>query len=103
MNEAMYTMIDIYYKNNITAQAASYAYSHTIERSKLRRFVKAMIATVGPLGTSKYLNYRSKEELSLYKEDCYNLIREGGDLVVDVLKEIGSFMADNEDATPCHH
>ena len=70
------------------AQEARYVYENTIEGSKLRQFIRDLIQAEGPL-CKRCVEYFEKENTQA-NEDWKTLIKEGGDLVFDIVKD-GSF------------
>jgi hypothetical protein len=70
------------------AKAARYVYENTMEGSKLRQFIKDLIQAEGPL-CEECVESNDREDTQ-YNEDWKTLIKEGGDLVLDVVKD-GSF------------
>ncbi|TVY51808.1 hypothetical protein LCER1_G006825 [Lachnellula cervina] len=83
-NEAMHFLFRIYYQGTfITAETAGFSYDNTTSGSKLRLFIKDVILNEGPLS----------KETELCSDDIESwraLIRQGGDLLVDISFE-GSF------------
>jgi hypothetical protein len=93
-NEAMYFLFDYYQTKLIEAEHARFAYENTGEGSILRKFMRDLIITDGPL--SAYPYHDLKEQAPKYKEAWHSLIKDGGDLVLDVVTA-GSSFSNNED------
>lgn len=101
-NDVMYLLMDTYgsYTHDsgqwLSAATVDYIYSHTTEESALRRFAKDDIISDGPLCERALREQSDKEE---FKEEWIELIRRGGDVVVDVAMVAGfSNDKDNEEA-----
>ncbi|TVY31576.1 hypothetical protein LOCC1_G008846 [Lachnellula occidentalis] len=86
-NTAMHFIFAEYAKTYFQADTAEYIYDNTSSSSKLRTFVRDLILNEGPLSGS----YASGPENS-WRE----LIRQGGDLVLDIALEGSFFCNDSE-------
>lgn len=95
-NAVMFHLFKIYSNDNIwlTARMAENVYSVTNANSKVRLFVKALIATCGPL-SPRSLAFNTKEFL----EEWNALIHRGGEIVLDI-KSISSFSDDDPSRSP---
>jgi hypothetical protein len=93
-NEAMYFLFDYCQTQLIKAKHARFAYENTGEGSMLRKFMRDLIITDGPLSADSYHDF--KEEAPKYKEAWHSLIKDGGDLVLDIVTA-GSSFSNNED------
>ncbi|TVY13192.1 hypothetical protein LARI1_G008920 [Lachnellula arida] len=86
-NTAMHFIFADYTMTYINAETAEYIYDNTSTGSKLRTFVKDLVLHEGPLSG----DYGADKE-NAWRE----LIRQGGDLVIDVALE-GSFTCGNSE------
>lgn len=82
-NEAMHFLFREYAKNWCVAATVGYIYDNTTSGSKLRAFIKDTILNEGPLSKEAQLFTNGSESWRA-------LIRQGGDLLVDISLE-GSF------------
>lgn len=82
-NEVMFHLLRQYGNGTtwITAGTAEYVYGATAADSKLRLFVKALIASHGPLSARSLAN-NTKE----FQEDQHSVIRKGGEIVLQVTR-----------------
>ncbi|KAH7360686.1 hypothetical protein BKA65DRAFT_577604 [Rhexocercosporidium sp. MPI-PUGE-AT-0058] len=87
-NEAMYMMFSMYAENWLLAESAEIAFTETIESSKLWLFIHDLIASRGPLCGRAVMGMWAG-----YVSDWHYLIKKGGELVLDVVKD-GSFIDD---------
>jgi hypothetical protein len=90
-NDCMRMMFNKYWESWMVAEEARYSYENTMEGSKLRQFIKDLIQAEGPL-CEECVRYFEGDKIqrSSFQEDWKTLIKEGGDLVFDVVKD-GSF------------
>jgi hypothetical protein len=90
-NECMRKMF-IKYSMWIEAEVVRYVYQNTMKGSKLRQFIKDLIVTRGPLSEQCVEEYEEYDEemMNSFQEDWKTLIKEGGDLVFDIVQD-GSF------------
>lgn len=86
--EIMYHLFDKYDTAWMGLDAAVFTYSNTTEGSKLRRFVQDEIAADGPLHQVA-IDRSISEGSSSWEAEWRDLIRGGGDLVVDVVVKGG--------------
>ncbi|TVY35119.1 hypothetical protein LSUB1_G006513 [Lachnellula subtilissima] len=89
-NEAMHALFVECEQDVIKAETAEYIYANTSRGSKLRTFVKDLVLQESPLGYGQDSGDENRQS-SAYENAWKELIRQGGDLVVDVAME-GSFL-----------
>jgi hypothetical protein len=88
-NEAMYFLFDYYREIRIDAMNAKFAYENTGEGSRLRNFVRDLIIVDGPLSAA--VDEGVTEPASEFREEWHSLIKDGGELVLDIAKAGSSF------------
>jgi len=96
-NAVMFQLFEKYGSGTrwITAGTTEYVYGATDEGSKLRLFVKAVIASHGPL-SPRSLASNTKE----FQEEWHSIIRQGGEIVLDIAVH-SSFSNDDPSRSPC--
>ena len=84
INEVIYSLFDKFYvQEYLTTQEIEFVYSHTSETSKLssRKFAKQLNMIHAPLSENAL-----KKNNPPYEADWHFLIRQGGNLVLDLVK-----------------
>ncbi|KAL5326786.1 hypothetical protein ACEPPN_004475 [Leptodophora sp. 'Broadleaf-Isolate-01'] len=84
-NEVMYYMFGRAVAKPLSANNAQLAYSLSLPGSKLRAYIRRLIVTEGPLKKG-WLGTRN-DKVRAWCEEWGRLIREGGDLVYDIVVE----------------
>jgi len=95
-NEAMHLIFTRYNREYLEAGTAEYVYENTTEGSKLRRFIRDLVLSEGPLRERKHANQVAHAK---YKHEWKMLIRRQFDLVVDIALE-GSFYSEGSLTRP---
>ncbi|KAG9248772.1 hypothetical protein BJ878DRAFT_286807 [Calycina marina] len=78
-NEVMHTLFTKHYQIRLTAEEVDYVVENTAEESKLRKYVKTLILTDGPLRGCKEENPRTAEF-----RDWLRLIEAGGPFIANI-------------------
>jgi hypothetical protein len=81
-NEAMYFLFDYCRQQWIRAAHARFAYENTSKGSMLRKFMRDLVITNGPLSAAADRYF--EEQASEFKEEWHSLIKDGGDFVLDI-------------------